>query len=248
MAPKTILSYLSAIGFVHKMRGLHDPVKAFIIQKLLISISGRQSCDMRLPVSKPILHDFVNSLEHTNSLAAQHIIFSTMFLTAFYGFFHISELAARSMCSSVVQYDNLQLLTSTGKIHSAKIAIHHFKHNTSNLPDDIVITGDDSSPFVPWHPCSSTAKFAGISQVCSFVTQTTAPFQLISLIPNSGTAWLSVVWTLNTIKVTAFALEPPALQQSKVFPMHRFAHLADGNLMLLSSTLGILPCQLSNFL
>ena len=29
--------------------------------------------------------------------------------------------------------------------------------------------------------------------------------------------------------------------------MHRFALLADGNLMLLSSTLGILPCQPSNF-
>ena len=57
-----------------------------------------------------------------------------------------------------------------------------------------------------------------------------------------------MVWTLNAIKVTAFALERPALRQRKVFPMHRFALLADGNPMLLSSTLGILPCQPSNFL
>ena len=149
MAPTTILSYLSAIGFVHKMRGLHDPVKAFIIQKLLTSISRRRSCDVRLPISKPILHDLVNSLEHTNSSAAQRILFSTMFLTAFYGFFRIGELAAKSVCSSVVQYDNLRLLTSAGKIHSAKITIRHFKHNTSNRPCDIVITGDDSSPFCP---------------------------------------------------------------------------------------------------
>jgi len=35
LSPATILSYLSAIGFVHKMKGLHDPTKAFIIQKLL---------------------------------------------------------------------------------------------------------------------------------------------------------------------------------------------------------------------
>ena len=149
MAPTTILSYLSAIGFVHKMRGLHDPVKAFIIQKLLTSLSRRWSCDVRLPISKPILHDLVNSLNHTNSSAAQRLLFSTMFLTAFYGFFCIGELAAKSVRSSVVQYDNLRLLTSAGKIHSAKITIRQFKHNTSNRPFDILITGDDSSPFCP---------------------------------------------------------------------------------------------------
>ena len=102
------------------------------------------------------------------------------------------------------------------------------------------------APFVPWHPCSRTANFAGISQVRSFVTQTTAPFQVINLTPSSGAVYLSVVWTLNAVKVIAFALEQPALRQ-RVFPMHRFALLADGNLMLLSSLLGILTCQLSSF-
>ena len=53
------------------------------------------------------------------------------------------------MRSSVVQYDNPRLLTSAGKIHSAKITIRQFKHNTSNRPFDILITGDDSSPFCP---------------------------------------------------------------------------------------------------
>lgn len=149
MAPSTILSYLSAIGFVHKMWGLHDPAKAFIIQKLLTSLSRRKSCDIRLPISKPILHNIINSLQHTNSSAAQHILFSAMFLTAFYGFFRISELAAKSGCSTVVQYENLRLLTSAGKIHSAKITIRNFKHNTTNRPFDIVITGNDCLPCCP---------------------------------------------------------------------------------------------------
>ena len=107
MAPATILSYLSAIGLVHKMRGLHDPAKAFIIQKLLTSLSRRKSCDVTLPISKPILHDLINSLQHTNSSAAQRILFSAMFLTAFYGFFRIGELTAKSVCSTVVQYETL---------------------------------------------------------------------------------------------------------------------------------------------
>ena len=36
-----------------------------------------------------------------------------------------------------------------------------------------------------------------------------------------------MVWTLDAIKVTVFALEPHALRQKKVFPMHRFALLAE---------------------
>lgn len=161
MAPSTILSYLSAIGFVHKMRGLHDPAKAFIIQKLLTSLSRRKSCDVRLPISKPILHDLINSFQHTNSSAAQRILFSAMFLMAFYGFFRIGELAAKSGCSTVVQCENLRLLTSAGKIHSAKITIRNFKHNTTNRPFDIVITGDDCLPCCPVASLLQYCKIGG---------------------------------------------------------------------------------------
>ena len=75
-------------------------------------------------------------------------VFSTMFLTAFYVFFRIGELAVRSAChTTVIPYDNIQFLASGGKIHSIKITITYFKHNTSNRPFDIVIPGDESSPF-----------------------------------------------------------------------------------------------------
>ena len=47
LLPSTILTYLSAIGYVHKMKGLHDPTKAFLIQKLLTSLSRQKSCDVR---------------------------------------------------------------------------------------------------------------------------------------------------------------------------------------------------------
>ena len=35
-------SYLSAICYVHKLRGLHDPTKSFLIHKLLTALSRRQ--------------------------------------------------------------------------------------------------------------------------------------------------------------------------------------------------------------
>ena len=123
LSPSTILSYLSAIGYIHKMKGLHDPTKAkFLIQKLLTSLSRQKSCDVRLPISKPNLHDLVSSLQHTNSLAAQRILFSAMFLTAFYGFFRIGELPARSAChTTVISYDNIRFLGKSTLLRSQSL-------------------------------------------------------------------------------------------------------------------------------
>ena len=152
LAHSTITSYLSAIGYVHKMKGLPDPSKTFLIHKLLTALGRQKSPDVRLPISKPILHDLVHSLIHTNSSAAQRILFSAMFLTAFYGFFRIGELAARNSnlsTNTVIQYDNLRFLKHEGQIHSIKITITNFKHNTSNRPFDILIAREDSSPCCP---------------------------------------------------------------------------------------------------
>ena len=132
------------------MKGLHDPTKAFVIHKLLTALSRSKSSDVRLPISKPILNDLVRSLTNTNSSAFQRNLFSAMFLTAFYGFFRIGELAAKSTNSDmVIQYDNLRFLKHDGQIHSVKITITHFKHNTANRPFDIVIAQEDSPALCP---------------------------------------------------------------------------------------------------
>lgn len=51
LSSSTILSYLSAISYVHKMKGLPDPTKAFLIQKLLTALSRPKLCDVRLSIS-----------------------------------------------------------------------------------------------------------------------------------------------------------------------------------------------------
>ena len=133
------------------MKGLRDPTKAFLIQKLLIAVSKQRSPDTRLPITKPVLFQLVRSLQHTNSSAVQRTLFTAMFLTAFYGFFRIGELASKSPESgdSVVQFKSLSFLSMDGCIRSLKITICHFKHNTSNRPVDIIIARDSASPFCP---------------------------------------------------------------------------------------------------
>jgi len=68
MAPATIMSYMSALGYVHKMRGLTDPTKSFLIQKLLTAIGRNRKADIRLPISRPVLYELVRSLKVSSYL------------------------------------------------------------------------------------------------------------------------------------------------------------------------------------
>ena len=151
LASSTIKSYLSAISYVHKLKGFRYPTQAFLINKLLTALSRQGSCDIRLPISRPVLHELVGSLGHTTSSAFQRTLYSAMFLLAFFGFFRIGELAAKSTNSggAVVQYNQLHFLTQQGNVHMIKIRITQFKHNTSNRPFDILIEREVSSPFCP---------------------------------------------------------------------------------------------------
>lgn len=80
-----------------------------------------------------MLHELVGSLGHTPSSAFQRTLYF-LFLLAFYGFFRIGELAAKSAISgsAVVQDNQLRFLTQKGNIRMIKITITKFKHNATN--------------------------------------------------------------------------------------------------------------------
>ena len=156
-------SYLSAISYVHKVAGVHDPTKTFVIQTLLRAINRSKTADIRLPITRSVLHQLLRSLQHTNSSASQRTTFSTMFLLAFYGFFRVGELATNSRdCSIyVVQYCNVSFLKSSADIRRVKITLTRFKHNTNNRPYDIIIEREDSLPFCPVKSLLEYCKIRG---------------------------------------------------------------------------------------
>ena len=73
-----------------------------------------------------------------------------MFLIAFYGFFRVGELTAKTKGSahSVLQFSRLQFLPNAQEINTAKITISEFELNTSDRPFEILIQHVDSSPFL----------------------------------------------------------------------------------------------------
>lgn len=151
LAPATITTYVSAISYFHKLKGVNDPSKAFLIRKLLTALGRRSSSDIRLPITKNALQELVRSLTHTNSSGWQRSLFKSMFLLAFHGFFRIGELAAKSaqLAVKVLQHGDIQFLSRRGEVIQVKITITQFKHNTMNRPFDIIIDRIELPDFCP---------------------------------------------------------------------------------------------------
>ena len=97
MAPSTISTYTSALSYAHKIRSFSDPTKAFVVQKVK-TVQSRlcSKLDIRLPVTRSILHKLVLALSHIITLAYHILLFQTMFLVAFYGFFRVGELTIKT--------------------------------------------------------------------------------------------------------------------------------------------------------
>ena len=163
LAPFTIPSYISALSYAHKLKNLSDPTKSFLIIKLLSAQSRRGSPDVRFPITQPVLHELALSLSDTNSSAYQHTLYAAMFLIAFYGFFRVGEIAAKtkgSVCS-VLQFTQLQFLTNAQESNTTKNTFFKFKHNTSNRPFEILIQHVDSHSFCPLYALKEYCKVRG---------------------------------------------------------------------------------------
>ena len=152
LAHSTISSYISALSYAHKLKSYPDP-KSFLIRKLLSAQSRRSSPDVRLPITHLVLHELIAALSHTNGSAFQRTLYTAMFLIAFYGFFRVGEIAAKTKGSvrSLLQFRQLQSLPNAHTARTARITISEFKHNTSNRPFGVLIQREEAQPFCPLH-------------------------------------------------------------------------------------------------
>lgn len=131
IATATISTYISAISYVHKLKGYADPTKAFLILKLLSAIKSRSRSDIRLPITLPVLRLLVDALRQTSSSFYHSTLFTAMFLTAFYGFLRVGEITCQTTRSgrSVLQHQDLSFLLRQGEVIAAKLTLTNFKHN-----------------------------------------------------------------------------------------------------------------------
>ena len=91
-AAATITSYVSAIGYVHKLAGTYDPASSFLVKKSLQAIRKMQhSCDTRLPITEDI-HLLVSTAGHAIHSMYRLKLMQAMFMLAYHAFLLVGEI------------------------------------------------------------------------------------------------------------------------------------------------------------
>ena len=84
-SPTTVLTYISAIGYVHRLAGCSDPSKSDRVQLILRGYSEIRaaSADTRLPITLPLLERIITALELAQPSRFQRTLAQDMCSLAF---------------------------------------------------------------------------------------------------------------------------------------------------------------------
>lgn len=140
-APSSISSYVSALGYIHRLQNMPDPTEVFVVKRMLRSVHkmGRKR-DSRLPITESILNKLVLSLPFITKSYYDKIMFRSMFLLAFYAFLRIGEITVQlKQAENTIQFENVKIFSKNGSFTKMEIIMYHYKWQRSGRPTTLVI-------------------------------------------------------------------------------------------------------------
>ena len=119
-------TFLSAIGYAHKLLNFSDPTSAFVVSKLIAgTYRTRPAFAVRLPITVDVLNRLVVSMADTTEGKYDGYLYTVMFLFAFNTFAQIGELT--SSLNPPVQLDDSEF-QGKGLGQSVIVTFRNFKH------------------------------------------------------------------------------------------------------------------------
>ena len=166
-AASTANTYVSALGYCHRLAGVTDPTKVFWIIEM---ISSRD--DTRLPITLPILRNILTQTPTICPSLYRARLFTAMCKTAFFAFLRVGELTFCPRSPDVLQLINqvVQLVESSGHITGLKITFTNFKHSY-NQNKNISITLSRRSDICPVQALLDYLALRGLEDGPLFRTQ-----------------------------------------------------------------------------
>lgn len=134
-------TYISAIGYSHKLAGVHDPTKIFYVIQMLRGYSKVGfRLDTRLPITLPILHQLLRAAPVVAETSYEAILFKAMCALAFFAFLRVGEMTVTGNVSNTLQLCNLsKVYDHSGHVISFKLNFGDFKHNYNQRPFSLTI-------------------------------------------------------------------------------------------------------------
>lgn len=141
-ASSTVNTYVSALGYSHRLAGVSDPTKVFFILEMLKGYGKVDPrFDMRMPLSIPIL---TKIFQQCPSILDSHYVstmFKAMCAMAFYAFLRIGEITVTKQSPAVLQLRQLEKLSNVrGDTEAIKVTFYSFKHHYNEPPLSVVLT------------------------------------------------------------------------------------------------------------
>ena len=142
-ASSTVSTYLSAIGYSHKLFGYGDPSKIFFISQMLKGYGKLNSnIDSRLPITRPILHKLLNVSDVMIKSKYELCLFRAMCSLAFHAFLRVGEMTiTNSFNHATLTVDNINKLVNTDNhVVSIKVTFVRYKHSCNQPPFSLIIS------------------------------------------------------------------------------------------------------------
>lgn len=142
----TTLTYVSALGYVHRLGSLPDPTKSELIKCALKGYAKiNPTLDRRLPITQPILEQVISACEHTLSSCFQRKLIRAMFALAFFAALRVGEItitAGKSSTNLLLLRQVFFLKDSADSIMGIKLSMRNYKHSNASRSTDIIIYKD----------------------------------------------------------------------------------------------------------
>lgn len=134
-AVSTVTTYISALGYFHKLHGYADPGKNFIICQMMKGYAKIDTrVDNRLPITLPILHRLVSSSLQLTCSGYNISLFQAMCLFAFHTFSRIGEITQNQSNHNVQFHQLSAVLNSKNEVLSFKFTFYDYKHSYNQRP------------------------------------------------------------------------------------------------------------------
>ncbi|XP_031552422.1 uncharacterized protein LOC116289613 [Actinia tenebrosa] len=150
-AASTALTYISAIGYVHRLSSLPDPSKSELIRLALRGYAKQKTPgDARLRITLPILEQLLSAFDHTISSTYKGNLMKAMSVTAFFAALRIGEITIRNptCVRNLIQLDQISFKRNRlGQVEAMQLSMKFFKHSDTSCP--VVLSICPEKPVCP---------------------------------------------------------------------------------------------------
>ena len=141
-AASTVNTYISALGYSHKLSGLPDPMRVFYIIQMLKGYGKTGArLDSRLPITLPILGSLLEVTPRTTGSHYQIRQFKAMCSLAFFAFLRMGEITTNKKggCEPLQRNQLAYICDSSNQVVGMKLTFQNFKHSYNERPFTLTI-------------------------------------------------------------------------------------------------------------